>query len=136
VDAAAAPALAPLSFSEVKLLAVDGTRATIADVVLVLSDSDVSIQPKDAATPATILPYRRVTKATYTQATDPKWDETLSAPSGKINVPGLGILSRSRHWLVLQGPARYLFLRLDGEDRAAVMQAIEERVGVPITGRK
>jgi hypothetical protein len=51
---------------------------------------------------------------------------------GKVDVPGIGILSRTRHWLVLQGPDRYVILRLDGVDRADIMRAFEERVGIAI----
>jgi len=120
------------SFNDVKWLAVSGTKTSTSDAVLQLSDTEVSVRTQAESTPPTVLPYHGISKATYTQGRDPKWDAKLSGPAGKIDVPGIGILSRSRHWLVLQGPDRYLILRLDGVDRADVMHAFEERAGIPI----
>ena len=92
---------------------------------------DVNVRAKSASAVPTLLAYRGITKATYSQGRDPKWDNALSAPT-KVDVPGLAILSRPRHWLVLQGPDRYLILRLDGADRADLMQVFEERAGIGI----
>jgi len=126
------PARAPVSFAGAKMIAVNGSRTSTSDVVLLLSDTEISIQSGDPSIAPTVLPYRGIVKATYAQGRDPKWDAGLSGPSGKVDVPGLGILSRTRHWLVLQGPDRYAILRLDGVDRADVMRAFEERAGIAI----
>jgi hypothetical protein len=114
------------------MVAVTGSRTLTSDVVLLLSDSEVSIQSQGDSTSPTVLPYRGITKATYSQGRDPKWDAGLSAPAGKVDVPGIGILSRTRHWLVLQGLDRHVILRLDGVDRAEVMHAFETRAGIAI----
>ena len=135
-NATAIPARAPASFNEVKLLDVNGSRTSTSDVVLLLSDTDVSVRPRVDSVAPTVLSYRGIVKATYSQGREPKWDANLSAPAGKIDVPGIGILSRSRHWLVLQGADRYVILRLDGMDRANVMHVFEERAGIPVDGRK
>ena len=135
-NATAIPARAPASFNEVKLLDVNGSRTSTSDVVLLLSDTDVSVRPRVDSVAPTVLSYRGIVKATYSQGREPKWDANLSAPAGKIDVPGIGILSRSRHWLVLQGTDRYVILRLDGMDRANVMHVFEERAGIPVDGRK
>jgi len=118
------------SFSDVKLLAVNGSRTSTSDVRVHFSNEEISVEaPNRKAAPA-VLTYRGITKATYTHEKDPKWDPALSGPAGKINVPG--ILGRARHWLVLQGPDNYLILRLDGDDRLAVMKAFEERARIAI----
>jgi hypothetical protein len=131
-SAAAAPETVPVSFSGMKMIAVIGSRTLTSDVALLLSDTEVSIHSQDEAISPTVLPYRGIVKATYSQGRDPKWDAGLSAPAGKVDVPGIGILSRTRHWLVLQGPDRYVILRLDGVDRAEVMHAFEARTGIAI----
>jgi hypothetical protein len=120
----------PASFDDVKVLEVNGSRTATSDAVVQFSDAQVSVHPADVHAAAVVLSYHDIAKATYVQARDPKWDAALSGPTEKINLPG--IFGRPRHWLVLQGANRYLILRLDGDDRAAVMKAFEERAGVPI----
>jgi len=131
-SASAAPARAAASFNDVKMLALNGSKATTSDVVLQLSDNEVNVRTKADLMPLALMPYQGITKATYTQGREPKWDEKLAAPKEKINAPGIGILSPSRHWLVLQGADRFVILRLDGADRADVMRVFEERAGIPI----
>ena len=131
-NATVTPARASASFKDVKVLTVDGPRASINDAVMLLSDTDVTVRSSAGAAPLNLLAYRGISKATYTQGRDPKWDAKLSSPTGKVDVPGLAVLSRPRHWLVLQGPDRYLILRLDGADRAELMQVFEERAGISI----
>ena len=129
-ESSAGPALATASFSDVKLLAVTGSRTVASDVRVHFSNAEISVEsPNGKAAPA-VLTYRGIAKATYTHEKDPKWDPALSGPAGKINVPG--ILGRARHWLVLQGPDSYLILRLDGADRLEVMKAFEERARISI----
>jgi len=129
-ESSAGSALATASFSDVKLLAVTGSRAVASDVRVHFSNDEISVEtPNGKAAPA-VLTYRGITKATYTHEKDPKWDPALSGPAGKINVPG--ILGRARHWLVLQGSDSYLIFRLDGDDRLEVMKAFEERARIVI----
>jgi len=124
------PVLPPASFRNVKLLTVNGSRSTASDAVLHFSDAEISVQSSDAKTDVTALRYPQIAKATYVRARDPQWDPLLSAPAGKIDVPG--ILGRSRHWLVLQSKDAYVILRLDGEDRLDVLKAFEERTGLVV----
>jgi serine/threonine-protein kinase len=133
-DSSAGPALATASFSDVKLLAVNGSRAVASDVRVHLSNGEISVESPNGKAAPTVLTYRGIAKATYTHEKDPKWDPALNGPAGKINVPG--ILGRARHWLVLQGPDSYLILRLDGADRLEVMKAFEERARIVIDRAK
>jgi serine/threonine protein kinase len=129
-SAPSTPVLPPASFKNVKLLTVNGSRSTASDAVLRFSDAEISVQSSDAKVEATALRYPQIAKATYVRARDPQWDPLLSAPAGKIDVPG--ILGRSRHWLVLQSKDAYVILRLDGEDRLDVLKAFEERTGIVV----
>jgi hypothetical protein len=129
-ESSAGPALPTASFSDVKLLAVNGSRTVASDARVHFSNAEVSVEsPNGKAAPA-VLTYRGIVKATYAHEKDPKWDPALNGPAGKINVPG--ILGRARHWLVLQGADGYLILRLDGEDRLEIMKAFEERAHISI----
>jgi serine/threonine-protein kinase len=129
-ESAAASALPTASFGEVKLLAVNGTRTTASDALVQFSTAEVSVQSPKTKSPASVLAYRGIVKATYSHAKDPKWDPALSGPTGKIDVPG--ILGRARHWLVLQGTDGYVILRLDNDDRVQMMKAFEERAHIVI----
>lgn len=124
------PVLPTASFNDVKLLAVNGSRAVASDVRVHFANAEVSVESSNGKAKPTVLTYRGITKATYAHEKDPKWDPALNGPAGKINLPG--ILGRARHWLVLQGADSYLILRLDGDDRLEVMKAFEERARIVI----
>ena len=128
-DAAAAAASA--IFSHVKLLVVDGKRASERDVLLLFAGGQVSALPADRGEPIITLPYRDIARATYTFAADPVWDPEFAEPAERFNVPGF--LGRSRHWLVLQTQTAVAILRLDENKRRDVLQALESRAGVGIT---
>ena len=124
-------ASAPTSFGRVKLLMVDGKRATERDVVLLFDSERVAALPADRGDPLLTMPYSGIAKATYTYAVDPAWDSQLAAPAERINVPGF--LQRSRHWLVLQTKTVVAILRLENQQLREVMATVESRAGVPIT---
>ena len=129
-ESSAGPALPTASFNDVKLLAVNGSRAVTSDVRVHFSNAEINVESPNGKVAPTVLTYRGIAKATYAHEKDPKWDPALNGPAGKINVPG--ILGRARHWLVLQGTDNYLILRLDGDDRLEVMKAFEERARIVI----
>ena len=129
-ESSGGPALPTASFGDVKLLAVNGSRAVASDVRVHFSSAEVSVESPNGKAAPTVLTYRGIAKATYAHEKDPRWDPALNGPAGKINVPG--ILGRARHWLVLQGADSYLILRLDGDDRLEVMKAFEERARISI----
>ena len=114
-----------------KLLVVDGKRATERDVLLMFDGAQIAVLPADRGEPLVTMPYGGIAKATYTHAVEPAWDPDLTAPAGRINVPGF--LGRSRHWLVLQSKTSATIVRLDESQMRDVMQAVEARAGVPIT---
>ena len=117
-------------FSQVKLLVVDGKRASERDVLLLFAGGHVSALPADRGEPIITLPYQGIVRATYTFAADPAWDSQFAGPADRINVPGF--LGRSRHWLVLQTKTEFAILRLEDPQRRDVIQAFESRAGVMI----
>jgi hypothetical protein len=124
------PVLPSLSFNDVKMLTVNGTRTSTLDVVVQFSGADVTVQLANGKAASATLPYHRITKATYANGRDPKWDPAFSAPAEKLDVSGL--LGRARRWLVLQGVDSYVILRLDGSDWRDVVKALEDRARIVI----
>jgi hypothetical protein len=124
------PTVPLTQFSNVKLLVVNDGRTKESGVLLTFSNRRLEAMPREGGTPAAILPYGGIAKATYVHARDPQWDPQLSSPAGKINVPG--ILGRLRHWLVVQTRTDHAILRLDGPDWAQVLTTFTARTGVAI----
>ena len=127
-DEAETPAPVSLAvFEKVKLLAVDGNGTRARDVVLALSEAEMSAVSTETSEPLARVRYDRLARATYVHARDPQWHPEFSAPAGKIDVPG--ILGRARHWLVLQTEDTYAILRLDGPDALQILGALGDRAG-------
>jgi hypothetical protein len=125
-----APALPALSFHDVKLLAVDGARTSTLDVVVQFSGADITVQSANGKAASATLPYQGISKATYANGRDPKWDPAFSGPADKIEVSG--IFGRARRWLVLQNANTYVILRLDGADWREIVKALEDRARIVI----
>jgi len=130
--AGAEPIIQPThaAFSKVKLLTIEGGRTTTREIVLNLSDDQMTVSPNDGGAPIAIMPYRQLAKATYVHARDPRWDASLGRPPA--NVSGSGILARARHWLVVQTIDRYAILQLDGDQWANILQTFEARTHLAI----
>jgi len=120
----------PALFSNVKLLTVKGKSTDDHEVVLAFDDSRMTTAPTGSKGQRAEIPYARIAKATYTFGRDPKWNPGYSAPAGRIDVPG--IMGRQRHWLTVQTPDAYVILRLDGPDRAKILEIFAARTGVPV----
>jgi serine/threonine-protein kinase len=116
-------------FSNLKLLEVSGPQASDRDVMLSLSNDQVTIVPPDGRSPIVTLPYARIEKATYVHAAEPKWVSGLAGPVEALDVTG--VFGRARHWLSLQSKEAYAILRLDGNGWQRVIEAFES-----ISGRR
>ena len=57
-----------LAFNDVKLLSVNGTKASDQDVLLTFVAGQVSVLPKNGGAPLDAIPYKNVVRATYTHA--------------------------------------------------------------------
>jgi hypothetical protein len=132
---AAAPAVEDthVAFVDVKLLAVVGKKTQDQDVVMTLAGGEIAFAPKKGGAALRTLPYKRLVKATYTHAKDPKWDISLNSPPPDLETHG-GVfgISSARHWLTLQTNTEYLILRLTDEHWASILHTIETRTGVKV----
>ena len=121
---------APAHFSNVKLLVVDGHRATERDVLLTLTTAHIAMLPANGGDAIVTLPTRAIAKATLVRAEMPVWDPSLAAPAEKIDMPGL--FSHTRYWLTLQTSSNYAILRLDGDTWQKLIEPLEQRIGTKI----
>jgi eukaryotic-like serine/threonine-protein kinase len=127
---AGTPADEPASFDSVKFMTVSGKRVTDEDVTVNFGGGQVAVVPRKGGVPINQMPYRRIIRATYVRAPNPKWDPELAAPTEKFDVSG--VLNRARHWLVLQSKDAYSILRLDGDGWLSILQTFEARTGLKI----
>jgi hypothetical protein len=118
------------AFGDLKLLVVEDGTTISRDIVLNLSNNQMTLLPNDGGAPITAIPYRTVARATYVHARDPRWEPLLSGPATKVNVPG--IFGRARHWLVVQTKNRYAILQLDADHWLNILQTFELRAGLQV----
>lgn len=125
---------AAVSFTDVKMLEVSGKKGVDRDAVLNFGGGQIVIMPRTGTTPYATLPYRRITKATFVRAKDPKWDPSLASPPAGFDASSLigGLLRSAKPWLVLQGADHFEIFRLDDKNFRQILEAFETRTGIKI----
>src|SRR5262245_3008174 len=128
---AAAAANDPLAtFPNVKIYLVNGKRASDRDVILNFAGGQVLVMLKTGGEAITTVPYKKILKATYSNARDPKWDASLPGPPDGLDV---GTFMRTRgHWFVVQGSERFAILRLDENNVRQIIDTFEARTGLKV----
>jgi len=132
------PAPAPtrlLTFSDVKMITVEGTKGRDQDVLLNFVGGEVAIVAKKGGSTLRSMPYSRIASATYTHDDAPAWSRAASGPPPGFDVPHGVFDRRAHHWLVLQTRTDYLILRLDDSTWRNVLGAVESRTGVKVVRR-
>ncbi len=119
-----------VGFTNVKFLAVNGRRTNDRDVLVNFGGGQITVLPRDGGAAIAAVPYRRIRRATYVNARDPKWDPALAAPPADLDVGTF--LRQSRHWLVVQTADAYAILRLDDRQVTRLLQTLEARVGIKV----
>ena len=119
------------TFPSVKIYVVDGKRATDRDVLLNFAGGQVMVMPKNGGEAIAVVPYKKILKATYTVARDPKWDASLPGPPEGLDVGTF--MRQTRHWFVVQGSERFAILRLEDSNVRQILEAFEARTGLKST---
>jgi serine/threonine protein kinase len=129
--ATTAAATDPLAtFPNVKIYVVEGKRGADRDVLLNFAAGQVMVMPKNGGEAIAVVPYKKMLKATYTVARDPKWDASLPGPPEGFDV---GTFMRTtRHWLVVQGSERFAVLRLEDNNVRQILETFEARTGLKV----
>jgi hypothetical protein len=118
------------SFVSVKLFTFEGRKTNEQDVTVNFGSGQVAVVPKNGGAPVATMAYRRIVRATYIRAENPRWDPALPGPAEKLDLGG--VFNRDRHWLMLQAKDGYTLLRLDGDAWLTVLQTFESRTGIKI----
>jgi serine/threonine-protein kinase len=118
------------TFPSVKIYVVDGKRSTDRDVLLNFASGQVMVMPKNGGEAIAVVPYKKILKATYTVARDPKWDASLPGPPQGLDVGTF--MRQTRHWLVVQGSERFTVLRLEDSNFRQILETFEARTGLKI----
>jgi hypothetical protein len=114
----------------VKLVTVNGRRVSDQDVTVTFGGGQVAVVARNGNTVIAPMPYRRIVKATYIRADNPRWDPALPGPTEKFDAGG--VFNRDRHWFVVQTKDAYAIFRLDGNEWLKVLQTFESRTGLKI----
>ena len=128
-----APALAPITFDDVKVVVAEGDSTRDRDAVLELTGTHLGVLDRDGGTSILSLPYTTITGAFYSRSRQPKW----KGPDGKeieasVDRGRLGFFRGERNWLILTTAAEPVFLRLENANLQSALAAVQERSGVPI----
>lgn len=118
-------------FTNLRVLIVEGRRATDPEALVNFYNGQIAILSQRGGSAIATIPYGSVAAATYVRARDPQWNTALPGPPANLDVPG-GIFSGAKHWLTLQLTNGYWILRLDDSNWQRILQTIETRTSVQV----
>jgi hypothetical protein len=121
---------APVAFAA-KMLMREGDKARERDATVRLADGQVTVTASDRSVLSTV-PYDALLSVIYSKSKQPLWNAPGGAiPIQKVEGGAFGFLKGGRHWVSLRTKERFVILRLDENQVAAALAAIEERTGKP-----
>jgi len=127
----AAVDLTPATFSDVKFIHERGEKGDEEDATLVFASGSITVNPRSGSGPPLASEaYKRLARATYVKARNPKWDPLLSGPQPALDLSGL--FRRSQHWLVIQTRGTHIILKLDDSSWQQVLDTFETRTGLKV----
>jgi hypothetical protein len=124
------PAVAPVTFKQVKLLVAQGDARRDRDAALRLAGDHLTILDRSEKAELLTLPYSSITGAIFSRSKQPKWkgadgkEQELRVDLGKM-----GFFRGERNWLIL---TRAVVIRLEDTDLRTVLPAFQERSGLKI----
>jgi hypothetical protein len=120
-----------VEISNVRVMTVDGRRASDREVTLTLGNGRIvaTTRGDDPTTLASWL-YGSVTGVTYVYARNPRWNPELASPPDDLEVGGM--FRTSRHYMTLQNPTEFVILRLEDINIIQVIRELEARTGLTI----
>ena len=126
----------PLAFVGVKLLIINKSQGDDVDADLRFGNGVIVAAPRRAGADQQLLSYNELQRGTFVHESKPRWvthsTPALAAPPANLDVPGLGVFTSRKRWLVLQGTARYLVLVLPDDRWEQILNTVLERTRVKI----
>jgi len=129
---AAAAALPTLSFDNLKLLVLDGSRSREQDAKVHFADGRILIIAVGERLVAS-LPYDQVLTLSTSRSRQPRWRNANGTDSG-VDLGGgaFGFLKSDRTWLAIQTHDHTYVVRAARDDIQPLARAASERVGLPV----
>jgi len=124
--------LRPVQFEKIKVITTEGEKSREVDAVLRLEADRVVIKDADTAKVLRTFAYARIEEVTYSRSKSPVWktDEGARVVRGFAKL--FSFIKATRHWLTVEGSGQALVLRLDGDNFADILSALEDRAEVSI----
>jgi eukaryotic-like serine/threonine-protein kinase len=127
------PAVAPVTFNDVRVLVKTGERTREVAGVLSLGNGHVSVLDKVGGTPIVSLPYTAISGAAYSRSKQPKWkDADGKEVEAKVDLGRLGFFKSERNWVIFFSPGEPTFIRVEDGSLRSVLPAIESHAGLKI----
>ena len=131
------PALAPITFKEIKVAVAQGKDLREREAVLTLNGDRLSVLDRAGTSQILSVDYASIVQAFFSRSKQPAW----RGPDGKlveasVDLGKMGFFRGDRNWLILLTKGEPLFLRFEDGDRRAVLAAVEQRSGVSIQNVK
>jgi hypothetical protein len=127
------PAMAPVSYSKVKLLVTQGTKTSEVDVRLGFDADSLTVWLESTNTSVKVFPYSSIVSAVYSQSKHPRWKEGAGAAVlvGVFATP-LFFMKSTKHWLTIQAKNDFAVLRLDKDNSKTILPSFEVRTGIKV----
>jgi hypothetical protein len=121
--------VAPAIMFPAKALIREGDKLRERDATLRLADGQVTIAAQDK-TILSALPYETLQSVIYSKSKQPLWDAPGgAAPVERVEGGAFGFFKGGRHWVSLRTKERFVVIRVEENQVARVLSALEERTG-------
>ena len=114
---------------DAKAVVPDGTKQRERNAKVLLDQGAMTIT-SDRNEVLHSIPYRAVMSVSYSKARQPLWNSPGGpAPIVRVEGGALGFLKGDRHWVALRTKDAFVVVRVDADQVARVLSAIEARTG-------
>ena len=125
------PALAPITFQDIKVLVQQGDKLRESDAVMTLSGSDLAVRSDGKEIVS--VPFGSIAQAFYSRSKEPKW----KGPDGReqsvnVDLGRMSFFRGERNWLIVSTTDAPIFVRFDDAQLRKALATFEERTGVKV----
>src|SRR5581483_9469174 len=122
---------APFSF-DARAVVREGAKQREQDAKVSMADGVITVTvrfDRGAETVLSTIPFSSLTSVTYSKGKQPL-EATPGGPKQALRIDvAIGFFKGDRHWISLRTNDTYLILRVDSDEVATVIAAIEDRTG-------
>ena len=133
----------PVMFEKVEVLSIEGQRVRRAPARLRLEADTLVVEDRKSRAVLKRFRYSDIESAEYSYSKHPRWRAGAGTIVGAFFFPPLLPLAlpfaiplafskSSRHWLTVKTRDDYVVLRLDKDNRQAILPSFEVRAGIKV----